>query len=98
MGEGQNGGRYAPPEGDVDRRIPADDAFGRHVVGHAALGGHTGEVADFQVSGGSDLATQLDGTSQLGAARQTDLRCQEAPFADIAAVGDHDEVVDLGPA
>ena len=54
-------------------------------------------VADCQMTGNTNLTAHLHPCPDFGAARQPDLGGQQYALAQLAAVGDHHQIVDLAP-
>ena len=87
---------HALPRPVRDGRVARNDLLRLHVPAHAALRRHDRALLEPQVSGDPRLPAQRDVVLELGAARDADLRDDDAVAADAHVVADLHQVVDLG--
>ena len=82
----------------VDGGISGVEHAGRHVVGHAALRGDRGAVANRKVARNSYLPGEDAAIADGGRSGQAGLTAEHAILADRTAVADQNQIVDLGAA
>src|SRR4029453_15234774 len=77
------------------RRVAGDDGFRRHTLRYAALRADHRALADTNMPDQTRLAADRHIILEHRAARDADLRDDDAVAADLDVVADLDEVVDL---
>src|ERR1700722_17057173 len=82
----------------VDGGISGIEHAGWHIVGHSALRGDRGAVANRQGAGNSYLSGEDAAVANAGVSGEARLAAEHAILADRTAMADQNEIVDLDAA